>query len=222
MDEQDFLFWSVLGIILLTAYILNKENKDKRTSIIEKRGFKQMSGDDYEKWECIEQFDVLKMKGLGFRSSEHYIGRYRGQNIGMFQHHLMDSRRGTHQTVMFIELRHPLPAFILRPEYTQDRIAAAFGYNDINFNNLKLFSIKYYLQGENESEVRLIFNDEVQDFFSSNQNLWIQNDGSRMLVFKRHDKLVNGERLNHFIDRIIEIENILQKSNKAYGYNAKP
>jgi len=59
-----------------------------------------------------------------------------------------------------IKLSIKLPDFYLRPENISDKIAAKFGFNDIDIEQYPEFSKKYYLLGKNKAEVLSFFTPE--------------------------------------------------------------
>lgn len=61
--------------------------------------------------------------------------------------------------------------FYLRREKIEDKIANIFDYSDIDFDNHKKFSNKYYLVGDKEDSIRKHFSYKLLDYVSNIDNL---------------------------------------------------
>lgn len=95
-----------------------------------------------------------------------------------------DSRTKKEYTVALIKLSIKLPDFYLRPENISDKIAAKFGFNDIDIEQYPEFSKKYYLLGKNKAEVLSFFTPERINYFEQNLNWTVYAKDNYMAFFK--------------------------------------
>lgn len=99
------------------------------------------------------------------------------------------------QTVCYITGdRLGLPAFSVRPEHFFHRVAAAFGYNDIDLEHRPGFSHAFLLRGEDVAAVRAAFSDDVVDFFDHREGSCAAGAGRELLFWRPGTKLQAAER----------------------------
>jgi hypothetical protein len=99
------------------------------------------------------------------------------------------------QTVFFVNSKSlDLPIFLMKPESMGNRIAAYFGYDDIDFEEYPTFSEKYNLTGEHEEFIRSAFDDKVLHFFSK-ANDWSIEATNYYLIFYRNKELIPDNSL---------------------------
>lgn len=72
-----------------------------------------------------------------------------------------DSRRHAHSVLVIESDSLRLPVFALRPEGLADRIGAALGAQDIDFDDHPAFSKSFVLEGEHEDAIRKVFDGEL-------------------------------------------------------------
>lgn len=110
-----------------------------------------------------------------------------------------NSQRRHRQTVFYATndaLR--LPSFSLRPERFYHRVAGAFGYHDINFEDRPEFSRLFLLRGEDEASIRAAFNDAVADFFEQRPGTCAAGVG-RELLFWRPGRAASPESIEELV-----------------------
>lgn len=106
-----------------------------------------------------------------------------------------NSTRVHRQTVCYITSdRFMLPSFSLRPEHFFHRIAAAFGYDDIDLDHRPGFSYAFLLRGEDAAAVRAAFSDDVVDFFDRREGSCAAGAGRELLFWRPGTKLEAAER----------------------------
>lgn len=99
------------------------------------------------------------------------------------------------QTICYITSDHlRLPTFSLRPEHFFHRVAAAFGYNDIDLEHRPGFSYAFLLRGEDEVAVRSAFADDVVDFFDRREGSCAAGAGRELLFWRPGRLLPAAER----------------------------
>lgn len=97
-----------------------------------------------------------------------------------------------------------LPIFTLSPENIMHKIGGVFGYQDIDFEQHPDFSRRYLLRGQDESRIRLVFNDPLINFFAARNPVWLEGRGSD-LIYYRSAKEVKPENLNACLQEAQEI-----------------
>jgi hypothetical protein len=97
-----------------------------------------------------------------------------------------------------------LPSFSLRPENFFHRVAAAFGYQDIDLEGHPEFSRLFLLRGDDEAAVRVAFNDRVAAFFERRPGMCAAGCG-RELLYWRPGRRVAPEALREFIGEGYEL-----------------
>lgn len=102
-----------------------------------------------------------------------------------------------------------LPSFELRPEGFFHRVAAMFGYNDIDFTDRPLFSKLFLLKGTHEEDVRALFHDALFDYFESHKDVSAQAAGD-LLIFFRQDKRHDAAKLAEFLKEGFELYALLK------------
>ncbi|HEY5648989.1 MAG TPA: hypothetical protein VIU33_05790 [Nitrospiria bacterium] len=92
--------------------------------------------------------------------------------------------RTIRQTAACFKVNPERVSFRLRPEGGVDRIKAAFGFRDINFEGYPEFSGQYHLSGENEEAVRSVFNERVLYFFRERAGWTVESGGGWLAVYR--------------------------------------
>ena len=66
-----------------------------------------------------------------------------------------------------------------------DMVMAFTGYKDIDFDMYPDFSKKFLLMGDNESEIRSFFTDEIISFFENRQIYRLESNGESIIIFDK-------------------------------------
>ncbi|MBI1228163.1 MAG: hypothetical protein GC192_23215 [Bacteroidetes bacterium] len=107
------------------------------------------------------------------------------------------------QTVLFINSKRlSMPEMLMKPEYFFNKIGTWLGFQqDIDFEEHKVFSDNYLLQGEDEPRVRRTMNnEEVIRFFTIEKDWYLESVGFFM-VFYQHDRIIQPHEIKYFYDR---------------------
>lgn len=106
-------------------------------------------------------------------------------------------------TLMVLKLNKKIPVFTLDKEGVFerifDRVIAFTGYKDIDFELYPDFSKKFLLKGNNESEIRSFFTDEIIRFFENHQIYHLESNGEALLIFNKI-KLARTDETLEFIN----------------------
>ncbi|MDN3664979.1 SulP family inorganic anion transporter [Algibacter miyuki] len=89
------------------------------------------------------------------------------------------------KTMLYINLDKQIPEFTLDKEGFLEKVSALAGMKDIDIENHDDFSDRFYLLGENVTEISAFFDDDITHFFESNPYYHVESNGSALLVFGR-------------------------------------
>ena len=113
-------------------------------------------------------------------------------------------------TMLHIKTSSNVPVFILDREGLLERLYALTGYKDIDIKNHADFSKRFYLRGENESEIRSLFNDELVLFFESNAYYHIESSKDGLLVFSK-ERMASIKEIKALLDFGLRLNAIINK-----------
>lgn len=117
-------------------------------------------------------------------------------------------------TLMVLRLNKKIPVFSMEKEGVLgkifDRVMAFTGYKDIDFEMYPDFSKKFLLMGNNESEIRTFFTEEIVRFFENQQIYHIESNGNALLIFDKI-KLARTDETIAFLDYGEKLATILNK-----------
>lgn len=115
-------------------------------------------------------------------------------------------------TLMILKLNKKIPVFTMEKEAVLekifDRVMAFTGYKDIDFEMYPDFSKKFLLMGNNESEIRSFFTDEIIRFFESHHIYHLESNGEALVIFDKI-KLARTDETIAFIDYGKELATLL-------------
>ena len=117
-------------------------------------------------------------------------------------------------TLMILNLNKKLPTFTMEKEGMLgnifDRVMAFTEYKDIDFEMYPNFSKKFLLMGENESEIRSFFTDEIIHFFENHQIYHLESNGESLVIFDKI-KLARTDETIAFIEYGKELSSLFNK-----------
>ena len=106
-------------------------------------------------------------------------------------------------TLMTLKLNKNIPVFTMEREGVLekifDRLMAFTGYKDIDFERYPDFSNKFLLMGNDESEIRAFFTDEIIGFFEDHHIYHLESNGEALIIFNKI-KLARTDETISFID----------------------
>ena len=114
------------------------------------------------------------------------------------------------QTVMLCEsAKMSLPKFALRPEHFFHKIGQVFGFQDIDFDSHPDFSKRYLLKGDDEREIRKLFDTNTLSFYESHSKLSTE-AASHQLIHYHASKRAPPEKMSEFIREGVEVLTLLR------------
>ncbi|EDP72834.1 possible sulfate transporter [Flavobacteriales bacterium ALC-1] len=115
-------------------------------------------------------------------------------------------------TLMVLKLPKKIPVFTMEKEGVLDkivdRVRSYTGYKDVDFEMYPEFSKKFLILGNNESEIKSFFTDEIIRFFESHQIYHLESNGEALVIFDKI-KLARTDETIAFIDYGKELATIL-------------
>ncbi len=121
-------------------------------------------------------------------------GEYEGLSVHIFDFTYFSSigtnPAPTSQTVVM--MRSPqlrLPDFALQPEGVFDKIEAAVGFQDVDFDSHPEFSKRYRLCGHDEEAIRAAFGPGILSGLESTWGLHVEGSGDTMIVYRPRQNL---------------------------------
>ena len=116
-------------------------------------------------------------------------------------------------TLMVLNLNKKIPVFTMEKEGVFeklfDRVMAYTGYKDIDFDMYPDFSKKFLIMGNNESDIRSFFTDEIIRFFENHQIYHLESNGDSLVIFDKI-KLARTDETMAFIDYGKELATLLE------------
>lgn len=211
-----FLVLTLLALVLLPFVIkAQKSRRRNRFAKYKELGLFQLSEEKFEQWVKPENFFCLNFKFALNRIREPYGGSYRGREIALFTHSVGTGAKPVHQHAVIAALGTKTPQFLLRQEGLVDKLKSLFGGSDINFVNDELFSKKYLLDGKDEARIRGIFDDSLRRVLVLQDKLWMESDGSRLVVYKYGQCPEDGSNLRDLVDLAVEVISIVERNNST-------
>lgn len=106
-------------------------------------------------------------------------------------------------TVMVLKLNNKVPIFSMEKEGVLgiifDKVMSFKGYKNIDFKMYPDFSKKFLLHGNDETEIRAFFTEEIIHFFENNPLFNIESNGEALFIFNKI-KLARTDETIAFID----------------------
>jgi carbonic anhydrase len=102
-------------------------------------------------------------------------------------------------TMLHINLNKSIPEFTLDREGFLEKVYALAGFKDIPIQNHTDFSKRFYLLGDNETEITFFFNDKITHFFESNPYYHVESNGEALLVFGK-ERLASVKEIKALFD----------------------
>jgi MFS superfamily sulfate permease-like transporter len=97
-------------------------------------------------------------------------------------------------TVIHIsDLAMRIPGFALEPEQLWTKFSEITFGKDIDFKSHALFSRKYYLRSDNETEVHRFFNNTLIEFLEKQDEVHLESHRNKLLIYKKRDVLESAE-----------------------------
>lgn len=124
-------------------------------------------------------------------------GTFDGRPVLVAQYTWGQGKHSVSQTVACFALQRDMPPFVLNPEGLGDKIAAAFGGQDIDFDDDQDFSSRFVLKGE-EPRVRPFFNPMLRRRLLDAEGWTLVGQGRELVVLKKA-RVISADNLEEFV-----------------------
>lgn len=112
------------------------------------------------------------------------------------QEGVLQDKKETRITIIHVsEIDFPIPDFALEPEGLWSKLFQGVSGKDIDFAAFPIFSKKYYLRGEIESEITAFFTESLIHFLENREEMHIECHKHRLIFYKKRDLLEPSEIL---------------------------
>ena len=197
MSTFDIFFWIILLVALVISgyYASKREKKFKITKkdFISKYSFKE-EGDIYRELHkhgfrllnfTDEDYEIRKVMKKESENEDIYIFDFR--YTSKYADKSNGSKPSTLRAVFFKLKTKKLYSFELFPENFLEKIKQLFGFADIDFKEHQIFSKRYVLKSENESEVRTRFPKSLITKLESLKGVCIESRNSCLLTYNLNE-----------------------------------
>jgi len=117
--------------------------------------------------------------------------------------------------ILFESDRLRLPAFCLRPQHFRDKIANAFGQQDMELEACPEFSAAYVVQGQDEDQVRAIFSEPVIAYCTRHPGLCVEGTGEQLIYYRKGGRAEPHEIPGFFQEGLDVLDLWIQKEGVA-------
>jgi len=117
-------------------------------------------------------------------------------------------------TVLHIKLKHPIPVFSLDKEGFLDFVYGMAGFKNITLKNHQDFNKRFFLRGEQKTDIQNLFTDDLILFLESSPYYHIETNGKSILILKK-ERLLSvkeikallyfGKQLNQLLCKSISV-----------------
>jgi len=181
----------IVGIILLAIYSHKKE-KERRESL---RAYAQQHGLYFDPEKVRGFSDRYSQLGILQRGSNRYAynilaGEWQGREMTTFDYHYQtqstDSKGRTqthhhHLSVAVVESEFPLRQMSIRPEGIFDKVKAAFGWDDLDFESAE-FSKRFHVSADDRRWAYDVITPRTMEFLLSCPNRELYFQGRQLAV----------------------------------------
>ena len=171
----------ILGVILLRLRIVKRREKERSlilNALATEIGLEFLPAQDDE---LLAKMQVFSLFNKGHSRAMKNVMKTKTDNVKMT---LFDyayttgggehSRRVSQTIVAFEHDSLSLPKFTLSPEGLFNKIGAAIGFQDIDFDEHSEFSKSFVLKGEDEPAIRHFFDRDKLEFFTQRKESYIE------------------------------------------------
>ena len=171
----------IIGVILLRVRIVKRREKERSlilNALATEIGLEFLPAQDDE---LLAKMQVFSLFNKGHTREMKHVMKTKTDNVKMTlfdyayttasgEHH----SRHTQTVVAFEHESLSLPKFTLSTEGLLNKIGAAIGFQDIDFDEHSEFSKSFVLKGEDEPAIRNFFDRDKLEFFAQRKKSYIE------------------------------------------------
>jgi len=161
--------------------------------------------------QTLEKFEYFKSKQINYQynvlidATEQFTLFDLSYSEGAFI-----AKEDLKSSFLMIKLGEQVPQFILDKEHLLASLYEPLGYKDIDFVDAPDFSRRFFLSGENRSEIRKWFTPELIFFFESHSYFHIETN-ENILLIKGKNRLSSIDEIKKMLAFGTELTHILKK-----------
>ena len=224
MDDQFLwiLFLAIIAIIIavgVASYQAEKRRKEQLSAVASRLGFEFWPESQPQLVESLTYFHLFS-RGHSKKAWNVIDGRTGDVKVQLFDYKYVTGGGKSSQTwrqmvILFESSRLRLPAFSLRPQGFWDKIAGAFGQQDIEFEANPDFSAAYLIQGQDEDQVRAIFPEPVIAYCTRHPGLCVEGKGEQLIYYRKAQQVEPAEIQDFFQEGLDVLDLWIQKEGVA-------
>ena len=194
----------IIGVILLRVRIVKRREKERSlilNALATEIGLEFLPAQDDE---LLAKMQVFSLFNKGHTREMKHVMKTKTDNVKMTlfdyayttasgEHH----SRHTQTVVAFEHESLSLPKFTLSTEGLFNKIGAAIGFQDIDFDEHSEFSKSFVLKGEDEPAIRNFFDRDKLEFFAQRKKSYIETAHS-FFIYTR-DGRKKPEQIREFL-----------------------
>jgi hypothetical protein len=210
-------FVAIAGLIAAASYYLDKQRREQMQAVAERMGFSFSPEGEAGLRERLGRFHLFS-QGRSRKIRNVMRGEIHGVAVTLFDYQYTTGggrHNHTHRrTVLLFETeRLRLPFFTLRPQGLFHKLAAAFGYGDIDFEAHPVFSDVYSLKGSDESRIRDLFGEEALSYYERRNNLCTEGAGQQLVLYRGNGREEPGS-MDGFLEQGLEVLDLFMESEE--------
>ena len=205
----------VISVVII-SYLVEKKRQEALVALASRLGLRYRKGKDRGLVLLHGAFDLLR-KGSNRYAQCILSGDYEGEQVTAFDFHYetystnSKGQRQTHHhyfTCVICALSRPYPEMKVRPEGLFDKVAAAVGWDDIDFESYD-FSKRYHVSSRDKKFAYDFFHTRMMQYFLDHPGLVLEIDGPAML-FSTEGR-IDPDRLETHLDRLVAIRELIPR-----------
>ena len=166
---------AVVAVGVYYAWLAAKKRREELAALCEEFGWRFAEGDDHGHDDMYEHFEIFR-RGHSRKAFNRMIGtievagRRLRAKAGDFRYRVTSgsgkNRRTTTYTFSYLIAHLPwdrVPALLIRPEGFFDKVAGAFGFDDIDFESVE-FSKRFYVKGSDKKFAYDVLHPRMMEF----------------------------------------------------------
>ena len=141
-------------------------------------------------------------------------GEHEGRRIAIFDHHYevksKDSSTSYRRTMLLVRLDVDLGVIEVRPEHWGDKVSAAFGFDDIDFESAE-FSRRYHVQAEDKKLAYELFHPKMIEYLLRRKKIRLATYGRHMLTWRRRSGQLTMLQMRRLIEDTYDILDLIPR-----------
>ncbi len=224
MDDQwSWILFLAIAVIAIAVWVVGyqaeKQRREQLGAVASRLGFEFWPESQPQLVERLAHFRLFS-QGHSRKAWNVMNGRTGNVEVQLFDYkYVTGGGKSSHtwrQMVILFESGHlQLPAFSLRPQGFWDKIAGAFGQQDIDLAASPDFSAAYVLQGQDEDQVRAIFPEPIVAYCTRHPGLYVEGKGEQLIYCRKNRRVELAEIQDFFQEGLDVLDLWIQKEGVA-------